>query len=305
MTKGMKAPGAQLGRAVLATSLALFGSAALAQATAIPPGAPGYVTNQAGGTPVIDGSGNCWKTGSWSPQLAKEPCDAVSRAAGYVPPPVAAAPAPAPAPAPAQPAPPVTLVAPPPPAPVTMAAPPPAPVIIAAAPPRPVIEKVTLNSDVLFQFGKADLRDSGKFRLDELADRIKGQGANVEEVVAIGHADRIATEDYNRKLSEQRAEAVKSYLVQKGLQSSAVKTEGRGESQPITGDDCKQMGPERANNRKLVNCLAPDRRVEIEVLGSRTAAAQPGTAGAGTTGSTTPGSTSGPSGSSAGSGASK
>jgi OOP family OmpA-OmpF porin len=293
MTKGLKAPGAQLSRAVLATSLALFGSAVLAQATAIPPGAPGYVTNQAGGTPVIDGSGNCWKTGAWTPQLAKEPCDAVARAAGYVPPPVAAAPAPAPAPA-AQPAPPVTLVAPPAPAPVTI-----------TEPPRPVIEKVTLATDVLFQFGKADLRDSGKVKLDELADRIKGQGANVEEVVAIGHADRIATEDYNRKLSEARAEAVKSYLVQKGLQSTAVKTEGRGESQPITGDDCKRMGPERANNRKLVTCLAPDRRVEIEVLGSRTAAAQPGTAGTGTTGSASGSSSGSSSGATAGSGASK
>jgi len=181
-----------------------------------------------------------------------------------------------------------------------VAPPPPAPVTI-AEPPRPVIEKVTLNTDVLFEFGKADLRESGKVKLDELADRIKGQGANVEEVVAIGHADRIATEDYNRKLSEARAEAVKGYLVQKGLQSAAVKTEGRGESQPITGDDCKKMGPERGNNRKLVTCLAPDRRVEIEVLGSRTAAAQPGTAGAGTTGSI---SGSG-SGSSAGSGTTK
>ena len=297
MTTGIKAPGAQLSRAVLATSLALFGSTAFAQATAIPPGAPGYVTNQAGGTPVIDGSGNCWKTGTWSPQLAKEPCDAVARAAGYVPPPVAAAPAPAPQPAPApaaQPAPPIALVAPPPPAPVTI-----------VEPPRPVIEKVTLSTDVLFEFGKAELRDSGKGKLDELADRIKGQGANVEEVVAIGHADRIATEDYNRKLSEARAEAVKSYLVQKGLQSTAVKTEGRGESQPITGDDCKRMGPERANNRKLVSCLQPDRRVEIEVLGSRTAAAQPGTAGTGTTGSAAGSSSGSVSGPSAGSGATK
>jgi hypothetical protein len=64
-----------------------------------------------------------------------------------------------------------------------------------------------------------------------------------------------------------------------------VKTEGRGESQPVTGEDCRKMGPERGNNRKLVQCLAPDRRVEIEVLGSRTAQAQPGTAGAGQTGS--------------------
>ena len=254
-----------LSRAVLAASLALLGTSAFGQATAIPPGAPGYVTNHAGSTPVTNAYGQCWKTGAWSPAVAREPCDAMPRAAAAVtPPPVAAAPAPQPAQ-------------------VTPAPQPAAPLTIAAEPPRPVIEKVTLNSDVLFQFGKADLRDAGKARLDELADRIKGQGANVEEVVAIGHADRIATEEYNQKLSEARAEAVKTYLVEKGLSSSAVKTEGRGESQPITGGDCQKMGPEKASNRKLVQCLAPDRRVEIEVLGSRTAEAPPSSAGTGGT----------------------
>jgi OmpA-OmpF porin, OOP family len=258
---------AHLSRAVLAASLALLGSTAVGQATSIPPGAPGYVTNHAGATPVTNAYGQCWKTGSWSPTLAKEPCDAVPRAAAAVVPPVAAAPQPVPAPAPAPVAP----------------APDPAPPVTIVEPPRPVIEKVTLSTDVLFEFGKAELRESGKGKLDELADRIKGQGANVEEVVAIGHADRIATEQFNQKLSEARAEAVKTYLVEKGLSSSTVKTEGRGESQPVTGEDCRKLGAERANNRKLVQCLQPDRRVEIEVLGSRTAEAAPSTAGAGRT----------------------
>jgi len=268
MTTCSKPPAsANLGRAVLAASLALLGTSALGQATAIPPGAPGYVTNQAGSTPVTNAYGQCWKTGAWSPAVAREPCDAAPRAAAAVtPPPVAAAPAPAPQPAQ-----------------VTPAPQPAAPLTIAAEPPRPVIEKVTLNADVLFEFGKADLREAGKHNLDELAQRIKSQGANVEEVLAIGHADRIASEDYNQKLSEARAEAVKAYLVQKGVQSSAVKTEGRGESQPITGNDCAKMGPERSSNRKLVQCLSPDRRVEIEVLGSRTAEAPPSTAGTGGT----------------------
>ena len=267
MTKCSKPPASgNLSRAVLAASLALLGTSALGQATAIPPGAPGYVTNQAGSTPVTNAFGQCWKTGAWTPAVAREPCDAMPRAAAAVtpPPPVAAAPAPQPAQ-------------------VTPAPQPAAPLTIAPEPPRPVIEKVTLSSDVLFQFGKADLRDAGKAKLDELADRIKGQGANVEEVVATGHADRIATDEYNQKLSEARAEAVKTYLVSKGLQSSAVKTEGRGESQPVTGEDCRKMGPERSSNRKLVECLQPDRRVEIEVLGSRTAEAPPSSAGTGTT----------------------
>ena len=270
MTTPRKPPSAHLTRAVLAASLSLLGSTAMGQATSIPPGAPGYVTNHAGATPVTNASGQCWKTGAWSPALAKEPCDAVPRAAAAVVPPVAAAPQPVPAPAPAP-------VAPPPdPAP---------PVAIVAEPPRPVIEKVTLNADVLFEFGKSDLRQAGRHELDQLAQRIKAQGANVEEVVATGHADRISSDNVNQKLSEARAEAVKTYLVQQGLQSSAVKTEGRGESQPVTGEDCRKMGPERASNRKLVQCLQPDRRVEIEVLGSRTAQGQPGTAGAGQTGS--------------------
>ena len=269
MTTPNKPPvAAHLSRAVLAASLALLGSTAMGQATSIPPGSPGYVTNQSGGTPVTNAYGQCWKTGAWNPAVAKEPCDVVPRAAAAVVPPVAAAPTPAPQPA---------YVAP---------APNPAPPLTVVETPRPVIEKVTLSTDVLFEFGKADLRDSGKGKIDELAQRIKGQGANVEEVLAIGHADRIATDDFNQKLSEARAEAVKTYLVDKGLQSSTVKTEGRGESQPVTGDDCRKMGPERGNNRKLVQCLAPDRRVEIEVLGSRsTAQSQPGTAGAGPSGS--------------------
>jgi OmpA-OmpF porin, OOP family len=256
-----RAPAQCLTRAILAASLAVIGGAAFAQTSysGTASGSPGYVTDS-GGRAVTNPFGICWKTGSWSPALAKEPCDAVPRAAAFVPP-VAAAPQPAP-------------VAPPPPEPIAI-----------VEPPRPVIEKVTLETDVLFEFGKADLRDAGKNKLDELADRIKAQGANVDEVVAVGHADRIASDDFNQKLSERRAEAVKTYLAGKGIESDKVTAEGRGESQPVTGDDCRRMGPENAKNRKLVACLQPDRRVEIEVLGTRTASTEPAPAGAGTTGS--------------------
>jgi OOP family OmpA-OmpF porin len=170
------------------------------------------------------------------------------------------------------------------PAPAAAPAPQPEPTPLAAAP-RPVIEKVTLSSDVLFEFGKATLRDSGKQKLDELAGRIND--ANIEEIVAVGHADRIASEQYNQQLSEARAQAVKAYLVEKGLQSQLVKTEGKGESQPVTS--CNKMGPERANNRKLVQCLQPDRRVEIEVFGTRQASGTGTTSGAGASGAGTSG----------------
>jgi len=206
---------------------------------------PGYV-NSPEGVNVRNPYGQCWRAGHWTRAMASEPCDATARASAPAPV-VAAAPQPEPAPAPE-------------------ARPEPAP-LVQAEPPRPVLQKVTLSTDVLFEFNKAELRESGKQKLDEIAEGLKD--AKVDEILAIGHADRIASEDYNRKLSEQRAGAVKTYLAQKGFGEDKVRVEGRGEQQPVTGDDCAKMGPERASNKKLVNCLQPDRRVEIEVFGTR------------------------------------
>ena len=226
--------------AALAVSLAALAGAASA--------VPGYVTS-VGETPVMSGSGLCWRTGEWVPDKARDPCDPVPRAAAPAAAPVAEAP-PAPAPAP-----------------------------IAAAPieePKaPVIQKLTLSTDVLFPFGKAELAPSGQTKLDELAQT--AQGAEVDRVVIVGNADRIGSDKYNQDLSERRAQAVKDYLAAKGVAQDRVQAEGRGESQPVTGDQCKGMGPERKSNAKLVSCLQPDRRVEIEVLGSREVAA--GTSG--------------------------
>ena len=230
---------------------------------------PGYV-NSPEGVNVRNPYGQCWRAGHWTPAMASEPCDATARASAPAPV-VAAAPQPEPAPAP-------------------QARPEPAP-LVQAEPPRPVLQKVTLSTDVLFEFNKAELREGGKQKLDEIAEGLKD--ARVDEILAIGHADRIASEDYNRKLSEARAQAVKTYLAQKGCGEDKVSVEGRGEEQPVTGDDCAKMGPERGSNKKLVNCLQPDRRVEIEVFGTREVAAtgeQPAA-----------GATSGPTGSSAGS----
>jgi OOP family OmpA-OmpF porin len=133
-----------------------------------------------------------------------------------------------------------------------------------------VIQKLTLSTDVLFQFGKAELAPSGVNKLDELAST--AQGAEVDRVVIVGHADRIGSEQYNKELSERRAQAVKGYLAQKGASAQRVQAEGKGESAPVTGNECSKMGPERGSNKKLVACLQPDRRVEIEVLGHRQAA---------------------------------
>ena len=226
MTKRLKrsASARYVTGAALAVTLAALAGAAGA--------VPGYATST-GETPVMSGSGLCWRTGDWAPDKARDPCDAVPRAA-------------APAAAPVE------------------------------QPKPPVIQKLTLSTDVLFQFGKADLAPAGQTKLDELAQT--AQGAEVDRVVIVGNADRIGTDQYNQDLSERRAQAVKDYLAAKGVAQERVQAEGRGESQPVTGDQCKGMGPERKSNAKLVSCLQPDRRVEIEVLGSREVAA--GTSGA-------------------------
>jgi OOP family OmpA-OmpF porin len=109
--------------------------------------------------------------------------------------------------------------------------------------------------------------------------------ANVEEVVAVGHADRIGKDPYNRKLSEERAQAVTAYL-QSNVNTQNLQAEGRGASEPVTGEDCNGMGAARKKNQRLVACLQPDRRVEIEVFGTREEAAQPGSAAG--VGATTP-----------------
>jgi OOP family OmpA-OmpF porin len=196
----------------------------------------GYVVSS-GRTAVVDSSGHCVRNSSWSPANAAAPCDVVPVASTPPVPVARAEPTPAPAPAPAP---------------------------LAAA---PVLEKITLSTDVLFEFNKAELREGGKEKLDELAQ--KSQGAEVDRIVLSGYADRIGKEEYNRELSEKRAQAVADYIASKGIDQSRIQVEGRGEEQSVTGDECKKMGPERASNKKLVQCLQPDRRVEAELLGSR------------------------------------
>lgn len=226
-----------------------------------PAGMPGYAV-ATDGRVVLSGFGQCVRSGHWTMAHAAEPCDRLAVATVPPPAPVAVAPEPKLEPAPA---------------PQPIAQPAPAP-----EPPRPVIQKLTLSTDVLFDFNSAELKEGGKRKLDELAGQIKD--ADVDEIIAVGHADRIASEDYNQKLSEARAAAVKDYLAGKASNANRVTAEGRGESMPVTGEDCKKMGPERASNKKLVACLQPDRRVEIEVLGSRQVAGGAPAAGAGTTG---------------------
>ena len=219
---------------LMAAVVAGIGAAAQAQTPGVDlKGTVGYVIDQRGYV-AKSGAGLCWRTGYWTPAMAIAECDP-----DLVP---KAAPAPAPAPAPA-------------------AAP------AAPAAPKPAAQKVTLAADALFDFDKAVLRPDGKAKLDKLVEDLKG--LKLEVIIAVGHTDRIGTDKYNQKLSERRAAAVKNYLVSKGIDANRIYAEGKGEKQPVTGNKCKKMGPENRKNKKLIECLQPDRRVEIEVIGTK------------------------------------
>jgi OOP family OmpA-OmpF porin len=161
-------------------------------------------------------------------------------------------PAPAPAPAPeAAPAP----------APEVKAEPAPAAPAPAPAPMAKTTEKMTLSGDALFDFNKAVIRSDAKAKLDDLIARVKG--SNVDVIIIVGHTDRIGSDAYNMKLSMQRAEAAKAYLVSRGVAANRIYTEGKGKGQPVK--QCKNSG-----KKELIACLAPNRRDEIEVSGTRT-----------------------------------
>ena len=160
--------------------------------------------------------GLCWRTGYWTPADAVPGCD------GEIATPVAAAA--------------------------------PAPAAKAAPAPAPTSEKVTFAADAFFDFDKSVLKPEGKAKLDDLTSKL--QGMNLEVIIAVGHTDSVGSVAYNQKLSVRRAEAVKAYLVSKGIESNRVYTEGKGKSQPV------------ADNKTAAG-RAKNRRVEIEVVGTR------------------------------------
>jgi OOP family OmpA-OmpF porin len=199
----------------------------------------GYLLDQNGSIVTSSNTGLCWRTGAWTPALAVAQCDpdlvkkaAAATAAKQSPSPVA--------PPAASPTPPKQ-----------------------AAPAKPAPQKIKFAADALFDFNKAALQPKGKAMLDDLIATIKG--ATYEVILAIGHTDRIGSVPYNQKLSVRRAEAVKQYLVDKGIAANRVHADGKGKSQPVTKPgDC----PGR-KSLALIACLQADRRVEVEVSGTK------------------------------------
>ena len=190
------------------------------------------------GAPIMSGTGLCWHTAYGPSPLWTGECHAA------VPVPVAQYIAPAPVP----------YVAP---------ASAPAPIVVAAVAAVPAYEKVMLDADALFDFDKSSLRPAGREALDKFVKDM--QGISPATIAAVGHTDRLGSASYNQTLSEERVASVKAYLVSKGVQSSDVQTSAKGETQPMT----KSGQCSGATNAKLIACLQPDRRVEMEVSGQR------------------------------------
>jgi len=122
-------------------------------------------------------------------------------------------------------------------------------------PPAPVSEKVTFAADAFYDTGKSVLKADAKAKLDDLVS--KTAGVNLEVIIAVGHTDSDGSDAYNQKLSVARAESVKAYLVSKGVEANRVYTEGKGEKSPVADNKTKEG-------------KAKNRRVEIEVVGTRT-----------------------------------
>jgi OOP family OmpA-OmpF porin len=206
---------------------------AMASASAMAQVAQGYWGSS--GMYVKNASGLCWHAGYWTPAMAVMECDPdlVPKPAPAAPPPAprAAPPAPAPAPAPA------------------------------AAAPKRCDATVALSADVVFAFDKSVLKQGAMDTLDKEVVAKLSQCAKLEIILVSGHTDRLGSQQYNQKLSERRADAVKAYLVKKGVEASKIETMGMGKTLQI------KSCPDGKNRKALIECLAPNRRAVIEIKG--------------------------------------
>ncbi len=194
---------------------------------------------QSSGAIVKDPYGLCWRSGYWTPAMAVMECDPDLVPKPAAPAPVAPPPAPRAAPTPAP-------------------APAPAP---AAAAPKRCDATVTFGTDETFEFDKAVLRKAAMAKLDQEVVAKLPQCATVELILVSGYTDRLGSQQYNQKLSERRANAVKAYLVQKGVDASKIDTMGMGKTLQI------KSCPDGKDRKALIACLAPNRRAVVEIKG--------------------------------------
>jgi OOP family OmpA-OmpF porin len=124
------------------------------------------------------------------------------------------------------------------------------------------VQKITLAAKALFDFDKAVLKPEGMAAIDsEIIAKLRDV-QKLELVLVTGHTDRIGSQAYNQKLSERRADAVRNYLVSKGVARDKIETLGMGKTQPVPGVTCTMTAL-----KPLIACLAPNRRVDVEVKG--------------------------------------
>ncbi|MBI4755104.1 MAG: OmpA family protein [Betaproteobacteria bacterium] len=192
------------------------------------------------GVVARNSTGLCWRTGSWTPQSA-----AANTAAGCAcdkdllprekceppAPPPAAAPAPAPAP---------------------------------AAAPAPAVKSITIKGSALFAFDQTVLKPEGRAVLDKDVIAKLNDFEKISLIMITGHTDRLGSHPYNQKLSEKRADAVRAYLESKAVKAGQIETLGAGKTQAVPGVSCSDKLP----RKKLIECLAPNRRVEVEIKGT-------------------------------------
>lgn len=189
-----------------------------------------YVIDQRGEV-VLSGTGLCWRTGFWTPAAAAKDPAGCKCDKDLLPKEVCE---------------------------------PPAPRAAAAPTAKPTGDKITVAADALFDFDKAVLRPEGKKKLDEVA--AKSKEIKLEVILAVGHTDRFGSLAHNMKLSERRAAAVKTYLVSKGVDANRIYTEGKGPKNPVTKPD---QCPGKKATKQVIECLQPDRRVDIELIGTK------------------------------------
>jgi len=195
------------------------------------------------GQVVTSGTGKCWYTHSG--QAGEDECIAMPLAKTVAPTPVVE---PTPVITPTPIAPPIQSEEP----------------VVVTELPAATTKKITLDSSEFFDFGEPILRPSARTKLDNFVEDIKA--TNPQTIKVTGHTDRFGSANYNQILSEQRAATVRAYLVRKGISHNIITTEGKGDTQPITKKDQCPGG----KTNQTIECLQPDRRVEIEMTGTVT-----------------------------------